>query len=50
VTDMVGAGLWRGPTARAKRERERDCAKWDEGASAGAGGAQKGARVHGRAT
>jgi hypothetical protein len=40
----------RGSPARAERERERDGAKWDEGASAGAGGAQKGAGVHGRAS
>jgi hypothetical protein len=32
------------------RERERADAKWDGKASAGAGGAQKGARVRGRAT
>ena len=32
------------------QERERDCVKWDEGVSAGAGGAQKGAGVRGRAT
>jgi hypothetical protein len=36
--------------AWAERERGRGCAKWDEGASAGVGGAQKGARVRGRAT
>jgi hypothetical protein len=43
VTDTAGAGLWRGRAARAERARERDCAKWDRGASAGVGGAQKGA-------
>jgi hypothetical protein len=31
------------------RARERDCAKWDRGASAGVGGAQKGAGGRGRA-
>jgi hypothetical protein len=40
----------RGRAARAERERERVCAKWDGEASAGAGGAQKGAGVRGRAT
>jgi hypothetical protein len=46
----AGAGLRQGRAARAERERERACEKWDGGASAGVGGAQKGARVHGRAT
>jgi hypothetical protein len=46
----VGVGLQRGGATWAKRERERDCAKWDEGVSVGAGGAQKGAGVHGWAT
>jgi hypothetical protein len=43
VTGMAGVGLRRGRAAKAERERERDCAKWDGGVSAGAGGAQKGA-------
>jgi hypothetical protein len=50
VTGTEGAGLRRGRAARAERARERTCVKWDGGASAGAGGAQKGAGVHGRAT
>jgi hypothetical protein len=45
-----GAGLRRGRAARAEHERERACTKWDGGASAGAGGAQKGVGVRGRAT
>jgi hypothetical protein len=50
MTGTAGAGLSRGRAARAERERERGCAKWDEGASAGASGAQKGAGVRGQAT
>jgi hypothetical protein len=50
VTGTAGAGLRRGRAAREKRARERDCTNWDEGASAGAGGAQKGAGVRGRVT
>jgi hypothetical protein len=44
VTGTTGAGLRRGRVAKVERERERDCAKWGGEASAGAGGAQKGAR------
>jgi hypothetical protein len=40
----------RGSLARAERERERGGAKWVEGASAGAGDAQKEAGVCGRAS
>jgi hypothetical protein len=47
---MADAGLRRGRAARAERERERACAKWDRGASAGAGGAQKVPGVRGQAT
>jgi hypothetical protein len=36
--------------AWAEREREQGCAKWDGEASAGTGGAKKGAGVRGRAT
>jgi hypothetical protein len=43
VTGTAGAGLRRGRATKAERERERDCVKWDREASAGAGGAQKGA-------
>jgi hypothetical protein len=50
VTGMAGAGLRRGRAARAERARERAYAKWDGEASVGAGGAQKGAGVQGRAT
>jgi hypothetical protein len=50
VTDTAGVGLRRGRAAWVERERERECAKWDEGASAGAGGAKKGAGVRGHAT
>jgi hypothetical protein len=50
VTGTAGAGLQRGRAARAERERERGCAKWDGGASASVGDAQKGARVHGLVT
>jgi hypothetical protein len=44
VTGTTGAGLRRGRAAKVERERERDYAKWGGEASAGAGGAQKGAR------
>jgi hypothetical protein len=47
-TRSSGAG--RARERERERERERGCAKWDGGASAGAGGAQKGAGVRGRAT
>jgi hypothetical protein len=50
VTGTAGAGLRRGRAARVERERERGCAKWDGGASAGVGGAQKGDGVRGWAT
>jgi hypothetical protein len=50
MTGTVGAGLRRGRAVRAERERERGCAESDEGVSAGAGGAQNGARVRGRVT
>jgi hypothetical protein len=43
MTGTAGAGLLRGRAAWAERERERACAKWNGGASAGAGGAKKGA-------
>jgi hypothetical protein len=43
MTGTAGVGLRRGRVAWAKRENGRGCAKWDEGASAGAGGAKKGA-------
>jgi hypothetical protein len=48
MTGTTGAGLWRGRAAWAEHERERACAKWNGGASAGASGAQKGARVRGK--
>jgi hypothetical protein len=48
MTGMAGAGLRQGRAAWAECERECGCAKWDGEASAG--GAQKGARVRGRAT
>jgi hypothetical protein len=41
MTETAGAGLRRGRAAWVEHERERGCAKWDGGASAGAGGAQK---------
>jgi hypothetical protein len=44
MTGTVGASLRRGRAARAECERGRACTKWDGEASAGAGGAQKGAR------
>jgi hypothetical protein len=50
MTGTMGAGLRRGRAARAERERERDCVKWDGGVSVGAGGAQKGAGARGRAS
>jgi hypothetical protein len=49
TTGTAGAGLRRGRAALAERERGRGCAKWDGGASAGMGVAQKGAGVRGRA-
>jgi hypothetical protein len=50
TTGTTGAVHRRGRAAWAERERGRGCAKWDGGASAGAGGAQKGAGVRGQAT
>jgi hypothetical protein len=47
MTGTAGAGLRRGRAAWAEREREQACAKWNGGASAGAGDAQKGDRVRG---
>jgi hypothetical protein len=44
VIGTVGEGLRRGRAARAERERGRTCVKWGREASAGASGAQKGAR------
>jgi hypothetical protein len=41
MTGTAGASLRRGRAAWAEHEREPGCAKWDGGASAGAGGAQK---------
>jgi hypothetical protein len=49
TTCTTVAGLRRGRAAWAERERGRGCANWDGGASEGAGGAQKGAGVHGQA-
>jgi hypothetical protein len=43
MTGTAGASLRRGRAAWEERERGRGCAKWDGGASAGVGGAQKGA-------
>jgi hypothetical protein len=43
MTSTAGVGLRRGRATWAERERERACAKWNGGASAGASGAQKGA-------
>jgi hypothetical protein len=48
MTSTAGTGLRRRRAARAERESGRACAKWDGGASAGAGGAQKGAGCVGR--
>jgi hypothetical protein len=41
MTGTAGAGLCRCRAAWAERERERTCTKWNGGASAGAGCAQK---------
>jgi hypothetical protein len=43
VAGTAGVGFRRGRAARAERERERDCAKWDEVS-------QKGTGVRGSAT
>jgi hypothetical protein len=53
--DAASSGLddrhgGRGSPGRAERAREQACVKWNGGASVGAGGAQKGAGVRGRAT
>jgi hypothetical protein len=50
MTGTSSAGLWRGRAVWAEHEREQACAKWNGEASVGAGGAQKGAGVRGRAT
>jgi hypothetical protein len=50
MTGTMSAGLQRGRAAWAERERERACAKWNGGASVGAGSAKKEAGMHGRAT
>jgi hypothetical protein len=50
TTGTTGAGHRRGRAAWAERERGRGYEKWDGKASAGAGGAKKGAGVRGRAT
>jgi hypothetical protein len=50
MTDTAGVDHRRGRATWAEHERERGCAKWDEGTSAGAGSAQKGVGLRGRAT
>jgi hypothetical protein len=50
MTGTPSAGLRRGRAVWAEHEREQACAKWNGEASVGAGGAQKGAGVRGRAT
>jgi hypothetical protein len=50
MTDTAGADIRRGRAARAERERERGCAKWDGAVSAGASGAKKEVGARGQAS